>query len=512
MDYHTLGYLLIFLPAVLCIYQLMPRKARPYVLLAAGYAFFWMFSGWLVVFLIGTSLLTHFICAQIDLAKKNGKTKPQQKRILACGIIVLLAVLGYLKYYNFFASNLNKFAPLMGQSVLLPLKRLVLPIGISFYTLEAIGYMLDVFWERAEVSANPARTALFLAFFPKMMEGPICKYGDISDSLWQGAPLQWENLKQGAVRILWGLFKKVVIADRLDLMVKNIFNNFTNYHGAMIAAAAVGYTIQLYMEFSGCIDIVIGSSKMLGITLPENFKRPFFSKSAAEFWRRWHISLGVWLKTYVFYPVSLSKTVRKWNRFGRKKLTKYWTKLGAVVLTLLPVWLCNGLWHGAKWNYIFFGVYYFVVLTLESALEPVREACVKKLRITDDTPWYRLLRGLKTWIIIFVGELFFRADGVRAGMHMLGSMFSGFTLKTFRDGSLLQLGLDRADFIVIIAGTIVVAIVSWIQEKNILGEEGMSRLKLPVRWALIYGLIFAVILFGAYGFGYQPVDLIYAGF
>ncbi len=512
MDYHTIGYLFLFLPAVLCVYQLMPKKARPYVLLTAGYVFFWLFSGWLVVFLIGSSLFTHFICEQIVRARNSGRTKPQQKRIAACGIIILLGILGYLKYYNFFASNLNKITVLTGAGALLPPLRLVLPIGISFYTLEAIGLMLDVFWERAEVPSNPARTALFLAFFPKMMEGPICRHGDIYDALWEGGSLRWENLTQGAVRILWGLFKKVIIADRLDLMVKNVFNYFTNYQGAVVAVAAVAYTVQLYMEFSGCIDIVIGSSKMFGITLPENFRRPFFSKNAAEFWRRWHISLGTWLKTYVFYPVSLSKTVRKWNRFGRKHLTKYWTKLGAVVLTLLPVWLCNGLWHGAKWNYIFFGVYYFVVLTFESALEPARESCVRKLGISDKTPWYLLVRGLKTWIIIFVGELFFRADGVRAGLHMLISIFRGFTLRTLWDGSLLQLGLDKADFLVIIAGTLVVAAVSWIQEKELLGKEGMASLKLPVRWALLYGLILAVVIFGAYGFGYQPVDLIYAGF
>lgn len=372
--------------------------------------------------------------------------------------------------------------------------------------------MTDVYWKKEEVYHHPGKIALFLSFFPQIMEGPISLYGQTAENLWSGNSLKSENLADGIIRIFWGLFKKIIIADRLYLLVQEIFGHSENYCGIMVVIGAIAYTVQLYMEFSGCMDIILGSGKMFGITLPENFRQPFFSKNAAEFWRRWHITLGVWFKTYVFYPVSVSAIVKKWNKFGRKHLNKYITKLGVSAMALFPVWLCNGLWHGARWSYIFYGMYYFVILMFGIAVEPLREKIINFFHINEHAVWFRILQMLKTWVIIFTGEMFFRAESLTTGMRMFKSIFVGTGIWQILDGKLVSCGLDVADYGAVIGGCIVVFIVSIVKEKQLLGQNGVKQLAIVPRWVLYYGLIFAVLIFGAYGIGYQQVDMIYAGF
>ncbi len=528
MGYHTSVYLLLFLPAVLVIYQLVPQKKRWIVLLLSGYAFVWMISRKLIIYLWAATLVTYYTAVRLAWTKQiraaavreNPDEKQElcaqfgrkEKRILFFGIGLLLAGLGYVKYFNFFAANMNLFFETAGIDLQMGTGSLILPIGISFYTLQAIGYMTDVYWNKAEVSQHLGKTALFLGFFPQIMEGPISSYSQTADQLWTGQPVNVNDLSRGTVRILWGLFKKLVIADRLYIFVRAVFDHYEEYHGVLVAAAAVAYTIQLYMEFSGCMDIVAGSAILFGVSLPENFRQPFFAVNAADFWRRWHITLGTWFRTYVFYPVSVSGPVKKWIRISRKHLSVNTSRLGVLLLTLFPVWLCNGLWHGAKWKYIFYGMYYFVILFLEGALEPVYERVLKKHSILRKAFPFQFLRILKTWCIICTGELFFRADGFRIGVCMFRSMFREFSVHELWDGTLLNFGLDKADYLAVFVGCLVVAAVEFIKEKKLPGSEGIRKQKLPVRWAAYYALILAVVIFGAYGTGYQQVDLIYAGF
>ncbi|HCT91135.1 MAG TPA: MBOAT family protein [Lachnospiraceae bacterium] len=529
MAYHTSLYLFMFLPAALLAYQLTPKKLRWITLVLAGYAFFWTVSGVLVLCLAGTTVFAYAVGLRMGKLKQESKERraavsgkeqtavkkqyrKREKRVLLAGIAVLLSVLGYLKYYNFFAANLNFLLERAGGVPLLRPQNLLLPVGISFYTLQAIGYMADVYWGKIPARGHPGKLALFLGFFPQIMEGPIAMYDQTAEQLWQGDSLRGENLSRGCVRILWGLFKKMVVADRLYVFVKAVFDQYTSYSGVVVAAAAVAYTVQLYMEFSGCMDIITGSGRMFGVALPENFRQPFAARNAAEFWRRWHITLGVWFKTYIFYPVSVSSVVKKWNRFGKKHLGGYLTKVGVSAMALFPVWLCNGLWHGPKWHYVFYGMYYFVILFGGVMLEPVRDAVIKACHVDPESFYWRALQTAKTWSIIFIGELFFRANGLRAGFSMFWSIFRGFELRSLWDGTFLDFGLDPADWLVIAAGCILVAVVGMIRERGLLGEAGMQRLWLPVRWGLYYGLIFAVMILGAYGTGYQQVDMIYAGF
>lgn len=528
MAYQSLVYGFVFLPLCLAAYQIAPQRWRKRVLLAFSYLFFWLLSRELIIYLLGTTVFVHCTGIWLEWLKSEQKAelltadRSEKKRIksiyqkksrqvLAFGVLMLLGTLAYLKYYNFFASNVNGiFGGILPFTI--EQKNILMPVGISFYTLQAIGYMADVYWGKIRAEENMEKTALFLAFFPQIMEGPICRYQDTCDTLYEGRPLQMNNLTDGYIRIFWGLFKKTVIADRLVIGVDAIFGNYASYNGSMIVFAVVAYTIQLYMEFSGCMDIIIGSGQLFGVKLPENFRQPFSAQSAAEFWRRWHITLGTWFKTYIFYPVSMSSPVKKWNQYGRKHFGKYITMLGTSAIALFPVWICNGLWHGARWSYIFYGMYYFSLILVGIAVEPVRDRILKILHISPEFQGLKYMRIAKTWVIIFVGELFFRADGLRAGLHMFRSIFRNFQLSNLWDGSLLNLGMSRADLFAVMAGCIVVAIVGSAKERGIRVRNSLEKKPVFIRWSIYYALILAVIVIAAYGDDYQVVDMIYAGF
>lgn len=508
MAYQSMVYGFAFLPLCLAAYQIAPQKWRRRVLLGFSYLFFWLLSGKLIVYLLGTTVFVHCMGIWLDSIRSE---KKKARRVLTFGILVLLGVLAYLKYYNFFVENVTG---IFGNALPFTLaeKKILMPVGISFYTLQAIGYMADVYWGKIRAEEKLEKTALFLAFFPQIMEGPICRYSDTCDALYSGRPLEAENLTNGYIRIFWGLFKKKVIADRLAIGVDAIFGNYTSYSGFMVAFAAVAYTVQLYMEFSGCMDIIIGSGQLFGVTLPENFRQPFCAQSAAEFWRRWHITLGTWFKTYIFYPVSMSAPVKRWNQYGRKHFGKYVTMLGTSAMAFFPVWLCNGLWHGARWSYIFYGMYYFTLILAGIAVEPVRDRILQVFHISERSVGLKFMRIAKTWLIIFTGELFFRADGLRAGIYMFRSMFRNFDLGNLTDGSLLELGMTKADLIAVVVGCVAVAVVGFIKERGTNVRISLDRKPVFMRWSFYYVLILAVIVIAAYGDGYQAVDMIYAGF
>ncbi len=529
MAYYQIGYLLVFLPLVILLYQIVPAKFRWVVLTTVSMLYFLKASRLLVLYFV----VAVFVCwlggiqlqrladrckaEEASLERKERKHlrvvyQKKKKKILVASIVILIGILAFLKYQGFVVENSNQIAGLLGLDRRWSVMKLAAPLGISFYTLEAVGYMADVYWGKITAQKNPAKLVLFLAFFPQLMEGPIAAYSDTSAQLFAGNPIQRDDFYRGFIRILWGLSKKMVIADRLAVPVKQIFNYYQDYNGPLIAAGAVFYTLQLYMEFSGCIDIVIGSAQIFGVKLPENFRQPFFSENASEFWRRWHISLGTWFKTYIFYPVSVSGLMKRWNQYGKKHLNRYLTMVGTSAIALFPVWLCNGIWHGADWNYLFYGMYYFVMILLGIITDPLRIWILKKFDIPEHALWYRILRILKTWVIIFTGELFFRANGLKAGMEMFGSFFHGWSDHPLIQGALLNLGLDIADYIVIFAGILLVFVVDLAKERGIDLLQKFSCSRFVVKASVSYVLLFMTLIFGAYGYYYAGVEMIYANF
>jgi len=314
-----------------------------------------------------------------------------------------------------------------------------------------------------------------MSFFPQIMEGPIVRFEDTADKLAEGIKVSYHNLCFGYQRILYGFFKKFVIADRLNVVVGKVFENYTCYSGAAIACAIIAYTIMLYMEFSGTMDVVIGTGEIFNVKLPENFRQPFFAKNISEFWTRWHISLGAWFKDYIFYPVSLSKPMKKLTIKARKTLGNHFGPLISGAVALFAVWFLNGLWHGAGWTFLFYGLYQFTLILGGNLFDPfIKTVCIK-LKINRQNLVYRILQSVKMTMFVFIGELFFRAPTLAVGFGMLKRLFTKFQLSAITNGELFSLGMDKKDVLIVFLALVFIFIISLLREKKINIRESISK-------------------------------------
>ncbi len=447
-----------------------------------------------------------------DIDKKEVKKifKRRKRYIFLLILLFNISFLFFFKYLNFFKINLNLLFSQFQISYNFKIIKHLAPIGISFYTLSALSYVIDVYNEKIKADKNILRVGLFLSFFPTIVEGPIVRYTDTAESLYSGNTATYDNFCNGYIRIFYGLFKKYVIADRLNIFVKLVFASFATYSGLTIALSIVAYTILLYMEFSGTMDVVIGSANIFGVNVPENFKQPFFAKTIQEFWMRWHISLGTWFKDYIFYPISLSKPVKKLTMKTRKVFGNHYGILIPGMIALFAVWSLNGLWHGAGYTYLFFGMYHFVIISIGNFMGPVVVFVCDKLKINRSSIIYKTLQNIKLIILVLIGELFFRSPTVAQGFAMLKRVFLNFT--TFRTNEFFTFGLDLKDLIILVLALIVILVISILKEKGIDVREAIRNKNIFLRWTIYYALILSIIVFGAFGSGYVPVDPIYADF
>lgn len=529
ISYFSMDYLMFFLPIVILGYCVIGEKRRKYFLLAASYIFFWMISGRLVVYLGLSTLFMHYFgiwLERLHLQEKESlDTVEKEKRkeikaqylkrkriVLGLGASLHIGILLVLKYSGFFMENVNGLLKIFGSSVELLVPSYFMPIGLSFFSLRAVSYIFDVYRGIIKADDNIFRLALWLSFFPQMVEGPIGRYEQSANQLWNVTAIKYKNLVLGLQRILFGMMKKIVIADRLNPLIKEVFTNYADYDGGIVAIATVSYTIQLYMEFSGTMDAVIGTGQIFGVTLPENFARPFFSKTISDFWARWHITLGAWFKDYIFYPVTLSKPVKKLTSNLKKKTGNYFALLVASAIALFCVWFCNGLWHGAAWNYIFFGMYHFTLILMGNAVEPLMKKVRKVLHLNLNSFGYRLFQMLRTSILVVIGELFFRGHGLKSGLIMFKMLLTDFTPAGFNLETLESLGLDGQDIVITCVTVLIVLGISILKERGVEVREALGKQHVVVRWAVMYGLILFIAIFGAYGLGYIPVNPIYANF
>lgn len=529
MTYTKPIFLVLFLPLVVIAYNLIPQKHRWKVLLIASYIFFWSISGKLLIYLLVTTGLI-YSCGlwlnkiqndrneEIKNADKSQKKIIKQKYvkkqriILVLNSLVLLGMIVVLKYSKFLGTNINSLFQIMNLPIQMPIPSFIMPIGISFYTLQAISYIIDVYKEKIKADRNIGRLALFISFFPQIMEGPICRYEETANSLYEGKKTTYKGLTFGVQRILYGLMKKIIIVDRINPLILEIFNSYSNYDGGIMAVGMILYTLQLYMDFSGVMDIVIGIGEIFGVKMPENFRQPFFSKTISEFWTRWHITLGAWFRDYIYYPVCLTDKCKKLTSWGRKKIGNYYGPLLASSIALFCVWICNGLWHGSAWSYIFFGMYHFVLILLGRIIEPLVKKVNNKLHIDNKNFLYIIMQMVRTTILVFVGELFFRAKGLKAGIDMFTNMVSNFSLEQITNGTVLKLGVDIHDFIIIAITVLVIFVISVLKEREINIRESISKKNIVIRWGLYYALIISIIVFGSYGLGIVPLDPMYANF
>lgn len=526
MAYTSYVYLTLFLGSTFLLYTVFPKKYKWFVLLGASYLYYVASSRlWLITFILLTTITVYIGAIWLDNIndlfqsvkkvldreqKKAFKEKLlwQKKMVVGLMLMINLGTLAFLKYYNFFADVMN-IVVFQHLHKALPALELFLPLGISFYTLQAISYVIDVYRGKYKADRHFGRVALFLSFFPTIVEGPIARYDQVAQQLYEGHSFNYVNLTQGAQLILWGMFKKLVIADRANMLVNHVFDDYMNFSGLSVVIAIVFYTIQLYTEFSGCMDIARGSAQIFSVNLPENFKQPFFSKSINEFWQRWHITLGAWLRDYVFYSVSLSTPFKKFNHFAREHFNEYFAKLLPATTALFFVWICNGLWHGASMKYVMYGMYYYIIMVIGMFMEPIFHKLIEMFHIKKEAKSFQLFQILRTVVIVNIGMMIFRADTLSAAGHMFMSCFQNFQFDLSIIG---QLGLDLADVYAILIGTFVVFIVGIIKEKGIHIRETVAKWNIVLRWTFYIVGLFVVIIFGAYGRGYDIVSFIYAQF
>ena len=434
------------------------------------------------------------------------------RAVLCFAVLLHIGVLVMLKYSPFFVTNINSLLSLVHIPLTLDIPKYMIPVGLSFFSLQALSYIIDVYRGTVKADGNIFRLALFISFFPQIVEGPICRYSQTADALWSVKQIKYDDLAIGLQRFLYGFMKKLVIADRLNAAVKEIFDNYESFDGGIIFLGAVFYTVQLYADFSGSMDAVVGIGRIFGVKMPENFRQPFFSRTISEFWQRWHITLGTWFKDYIFYPVTMSKPMKKLTTAARKKLGNHFGPLLAGAAALFCVWLANGLWHGAAWSYIFFGMYHFALILGGSIISPAIKFINGKLHISPENPVYKAVQIIRSCLLVVIGEMFFRANGLKAGLAMFTRLIThaGFTPLT--KDVLTALHIDMRDIIIVCVAAAIILAVGIFREKGIdVGEKLYSK-NVVVRRAVLYSLIMFIVIFGAYGAGYVPVDPMYAEF
>ena len=527
-SYFTPTFILCFLPLVAAAHTLAPQRARGAVLLAASYAFVFIMSRWGLAYLLVTTLVTYTIAQrmgalhelrdqQLKEVRKGKRAikqacKAHTKRFLVAGILINLGLLLTLNYLGFFAEIATSLLGVLGLHASLAPPELHGPIGISFYTLMALSYLIDVYRETVPADANLGRLALYLSSFAHIMEGPFARYAQTANTLWSGERIKQRNLYPAILRITIGFAKKMLVADRLNVYVKCVFADYANFDGPILALGAVLYTIQLYCDFAGCMDVAIGLGQLFGVEYPENFRQPFWSQTVSEFWQRWHITLGYWFKDYVYYTVSLSTPVKHLTGKARKRFGNRYGPLMVSGIALFCVWFCNGLWHGAGSQYLFFGLYYFVLIWVGGFIEPNARAWALAHGIDREKLPYRAFRILRTVLLVFVGELFFRAASLPDGLAMFGRILTNHSFAQFADGTVFTTCMPRSDFV---TSTFFFALVLAYDYAYEHGHDLRALLcaKGPVmRWGLWLALVMVIVIFGAYGFGYVAVDPMYAQF
>lgn len=517
-----------FVAISLIVYYIVPKKAQWIVLLIASLGFFAYASKWVTLYMIGTTALIYggalwiqkfndeFKDKKKGLSKEDRKAlkasiKKKQHGILTAIVVICIAVLGVLKYCNFFGDIVNSITGLVANKGVIPTIKLALPLGISYYTLMSVSYIVDVYRGTVKAEKNPCRLLLFVCYFPHITEGPFDTYDKLSVQFKEEHKFNYDAFMNAGCLLLLGLVKKMVVADRIAYVANEVFDNYNSYSGIPILVGMLAYTIQIYFDFSGCIDIVRGVSKMFGIDIAENFNRPFFSKSVQEFWRRWHITLGAWLKNYVFYPVSLSNATKKLNKSCNKTIkNKYFAATIPTLLPLFCVWMIMGIWHGASWKYVVYGLYYFAIIFFGMMFEPLFIKLFEKGKIKRDGKAFGLFQILRTDLLVIIGLTMFRADTIGQFAAMLKSAV-GLNI-----GGIMTImnncaDLHILDYAFLIAVILLFLLKEFIEEK---GKNIHSNVvnSISKRWLWITVAILLVVLFGIYGTGYTEQPFVYAEF
>lgn len=450
-----------------------------------------------------------------ELTREERKTykaqiKKKQRFWLVLCMVFNFGILAVLKYSDFTILNINSIFDFLSIDKDIPLLGFVLPLGISFYTFQTMGYIIDVYRDKYSCEKDVFKLALFISFFPQLIQGPISRFDDLKESLFGEHSFDKKAISFGLQRILWGFFKKLVIADRLLVGVNTIVKGPEDYQGVYVLLGMFLYAILLYADFTGGIDIAIGVAEVFGVRLKENFERPYFSKSITEYWRRWHITLGTWFREYMFFPISVSNSMLNLSKKSRKIFGDAIGKRIPVYIATIVVWFTTGIWHGAAWNFIVWGLLNCLVILVSQECVPLYNRFHKRFNVLH-TFWYRLFQVVRTfWLMSFLRTLDCYRN-VRTTFRMYGTVFTKWNWDELFKGGLLGFGLNIYDYIVLIPAVLLILYVS-LASRSVGFREQLAEKSLPVRYLSYFILIISILIFGAYGVGYDASQFIYSQF
>ncbi len=469
----------------------------------------------LIVYVISRrmeTIYTKYDSEKVSLSKKEAASilkgyKKRARRYLYLALLLTVGVWIYVKvgrlYVNETAETFRDW--FLGKGILVPL-------GISYYTLSSVGYLLDIYWRRVKPEHNFLYLLTAISYFPHIVQGPIARYDQLIRKLRDIPKFEYKRVCFGLQLAVWGYIKKIVIADRLAMYTGTIFASPGDFAGIEILLAVVLSVIELYADFSGCMDIVGGISQAIGIDLTVNFKQPFFAKSASEFWRRWHITLGDWTRDYIYVPITVNAKYRRFFRDLSKKVGSYLGQLLSILSPMLLVWLFTGLWHGTGWDYIVWGLYWFVLIIISIAARPLCDKICSSLKINRERKYWKAFQCIRTSIYFGIGRMFTVAGGLAGCGVLWRRLFSEARLWTLFDGSLYTHGLDQKDFYVALVGIILMLLVDIWHEGGTKIRETIAAQPLPIRWVIYIGALVTIAVFGIYGSGYDAASFIYGAF
>ena len=504
---------LVFVAAVVLLYYVLPKSFRFWVVLAASLAF----SAFLGFYTLLFVLISAVLCYVGGLLSGPSKKTALRNAATIITVVINIALLCAVKYYNVIglaAERLNlMFGAVNGANSFF---LYAVPVGMSFYVLQTTGYILDCRWEKIAPEKNFFKVLLFSTYFPQLMSGPMNTYASLSAEFEKAKEVKFDfsRISDGAVRVAWGFFKKLVIAERAAIVVNKIYADHLTYTGWFIPLGVFFFAIQLYTDFSGCMDVVIGVSHMLGIELPENFNCPFFSKNVKEYWRRWHITLGAWLRDYLMYPVLKSTPLIKIGDWSKAKFGKKNGKKVPTYIALLILWFAVGYWHGGLWNYVIgSGILHFIYIVLGMIFEP----WFKKIRpkIGADKLYFRIFQSVRTFILMLSGFVFFRSASVGDAVDMYAAIFRK-SETAFNWTNFTATGMTLAHLIVLIVAVLIVCAVDAYKYQPSEDDQPRSAIAflrskgVVLLWAAFMVLVLATLIFGMYGLGYDSGSFIYA--
>ncbi len=482
MGFLSAGYFAFF-PAVALVYFLLPGRARNGFLLLASWFFYLCAGVESFPFLALTTLLTYGLALRLE--------KHPSRALLCLAVVGFVAVLGVFKYLDFGASLLRQALALVGLDWSPVLPKLLLPAGISFYFFAAMGYLIDIYRGKAAAERNFVKCALFLSFFPYLLSGPIGRAGELLPQFNGLHNYDDEAMREGLLRFLWGAFKKLLLADKLAVVVDTVFAAPANFGRLQVIGAAVAFSLQIYCDFSAYSDMAVGSARAMGFTLTENFRTPYFARSIAEFWRRWHMTLGSWFREYLYIPLGGSR---------RGVVRKY--------LNVLIVFTVSGLWHGSAVTFLVWGLLNGLYQVVGALAAPARDRVRAVLPLREDGLLLRLWQMGWVFGLSTLAWVFFECPTIPAALAVLRNMVKPVLWDV---GGLPAMGLVPQEFPVLALALALLVAVDALSQK---GDVAQGVLKAPwwQRWLVYLALLLAVVIFGSYGTGYDAQSFIYGQF